>query len=88
MIHCQQNTKSVIPLTPNYFYRTGTTWLWVRIGMSSEWESECERDCERESERERRRRMSASTARGNKQRWGIGSSKASAAPVKSGNHQA
>lgn len=53
-----------------------------------------QRRVERESERERRRRTSASTfassstARGDKRRWGIGSSKASAAPVKSGNHQA
>jgi hypothetical protein len=54
-----------------------------------------QRRVERESERERRRRTSASTfassstsSRGDKRRWGIVSSKASAAPVKSGNHQA
>ena len=58
-------------------------------GADSGEDVERRRRVERESERERRRRMaSASTARGNKQRWGIGSSKASAAPVKSGNHQA
>ena len=65
-------------------------------GTDSGEDAERLRRVERESsEKERRRRMSASTTsglsgstRGNKQRWGLGSSKASAAPVKSGNHQA
>ena len=65
----------------------------TRVGQ----DAERQRRVERESERERRRRRtsastfaSSSTARGDKRRWGIGSSrsKASAAPVKSGNHQA